>query len=243
MANKFKRLLAKLFAKFVPQAVYEQLKINYAEKEDYSQVYFSQEGEEIILRRFFNYSNTGFFVDVGAHHPKRFSNTFVLYKMGWRGINIDALPGSMHSFNEMRPGDINIEAAIADKSETILYYTFDEPALNTFDETKMLEIVKNTSYKLTAKLEIKTTTLAQVLDENIKENQPIDFFSIDVEGFDLKVLKSNNWMRYKPRVIVVEASNSDIEMISSDEIFLFLNDIGYKPFAKTFKSVFYHLTN
>jgi FkbM family methyltransferase len=239
MVNKFKRLLAQLFAKFVPQAVYEQLKVNYSEKEDYSQVYFSQEGEEIVLRRFFNYSNTGFFVDIGAHHPKRFSNTFVLYKMGWRGVNIDALPGSMDIFNQIRPNDINIEAAISDKTETLLYYTFNEPALNTFDESKMLEIVKNTSYQLTAKLEIKTTTLAQVLDIHLKENQKIDFFSIDVEGLDLKVLKSNNWIKYKPKVIVIESTNSDINSLQFDEIAIFLHKLGYAPFAKTFKSTFY----
>jgi FkbM family methyltransferase len=239
MLNKFKRQLAKLFAKFVPQAVFEQLKINYAEKEDFSQVYFSQEGEEIILRRFFNYSNTGFFVDVGAHHPKRFSNTFVLYKLGWRGINIDAMPGSMDSFNKIRPGDINIEAAISDKSETRQYFTFNEPALNTFDKNKMIEIVKNTNYKLTDKLEIKTTTLAQVLDVHIKENQKIDFFSIDVEGLDLKVLKSNNWIKYKPKVIVIESGLPYLDSFNSDEVSIYLDKLGYKPFAKTFKSVFY----
>jgi len=47
---------------------------------------YSQEGEDMILRRIFERQSTGFYVDVGAHHPKRFSNTYFFYKKGWSGI-------------------------------------------------------------------------------------------------------------------------------------------------------------
>ena len=65
---------------------------------------YSQEGEDMVLRSFFegqkNYK--GFFVDVGAHHPYRFSNTLHFYKKGWRGINIDPQPG-MQALGEGHP--------------------------------------------------------------------------------------------------------------------------------------------
>ena len=54
----------------------------------------------------------GFYVDVGAHHPYRYSNTCFFYKQGWHGINIDAMPGSMVSFENSRPRDINLESGI-----------------------------------------------------------------------------------------------------------------------------------
>lgn len=239
MINNFKLKLAKFLSKFVPQAVYEQVKLNYAAKEDYGQIYYAQEGEEIILRRFFNYKNTGFFVDIGAHHPMRFSNTYTLYKMGWRGINIDVTPGSMLEFNRLRKEDINIEAGISDENEILNFYCFDEPALNTFDEKKAQQIINNSPYKLVSKQKIKTTTLNDILSKNIKPSTQIDFFTIDAEGYDLKVLKSNDWSRFKPKVIVVESSFIDISSLNSDEIFVYLDNKGYKPFAKTFKSVFY----
>src|SRR4051794_14772116 len=66
---------------------------------------YSQEGEDMILRRFFEEHGKGFYVDVGAHHPKRFSNTYSFYKQGWSGINIDAMPGSMARFRRVRPRD------------------------------------------------------------------------------------------------------------------------------------------
>lgn len=53
---------------------------------------WSQEGEDQVLRRIFEKQAFGFYVDVGAHHPKRFLNTYVFYKSGWRGINIHAMP-------------------------------------------------------------------------------------------------------------------------------------------------------
>jgi len=95
---------------------------------------FSQEGEDMILQRIFSGKNDGFFVDVGAHHPTRFSNTYLFYLKGWRGINIDAAPGSMTAFRKVRPADINIECPVSDKSDIATFYIFNEPALNTFSE-------------------------------------------------------------------------------------------------------------
>ena len=80
---------------------------------------YSQEGEDIILARIFGKQQNGFYVDVGAHHPYRFSNTYFFYKRGWKGINIDAMPGSMKIFNKYRPRDKNIEAGISDTKKKI----------------------------------------------------------------------------------------------------------------------------
>ncbi len=82
---------------------------------------YSQEGEDMVLRRLFEQKTVGYYVDVGAHHPKRFSNTYYFYKRGWRGINIDAMPGSMKLFNKMRPRDINVEIPVSSGEGEILY--------------------------------------------------------------------------------------------------------------------------
>ncbi|AFZ46692.1 hypothetical protein Cyast_0718 [Cyanobacterium stanieri PCC 7202] len=100
----------------------------------YHQLSFSQEGEDRILNRFFERQEKGFYVDVGAHHPQRFSNTYLFYLKGWRGINIDPLPGSMEKFNQLRSNDINLELAISNQNESLTYYQFNEPALNGFSE-------------------------------------------------------------------------------------------------------------
>src|SRR5690348_6806843 len=74
---------------------------------------YSQQGEDLILRILFSHVDRGFFVDVGAFEPRQFSNTYFFYRRGWRGINIDATPGTVSAFNKLRPRDINVEAAVA----------------------------------------------------------------------------------------------------------------------------------
>ena len=113
---------------------------------------YSIEGEDIILRRILGEKKTvGFYIDVGAHHPKRFSNTYHFYKEGWRGINIDAMPGSMKLFRKIRPRDTNLEFAISNKRQNLIYYRFNEPALNSFSKTLSIERKKKKNTKLLMK--------------------------------------------------------------------------------------------
>src|ERR1700690_3428270 len=98
----------------------------------YSQKSYSQEGEDLLLDRFVAHIPSGFYVDVGAHHPKRVSNTYLLKCKGWHGLNIDANPGSMRLFKQIRPRDINVEAAVSSTPQELTYYSFNDPALNTF---------------------------------------------------------------------------------------------------------------
>lgn len=98
-----------MFEKWLPKRVVRHL-INFKNNYLYgfSTRSYSQEGEDMILRRIFGSQTSGFYIDVGAHHPKRFSNTYFFYKKGWAGINIDAMPGSMKAFQKVRYRDIEI---------------------------------------------------------------------------------------------------------------------------------------
>jgi FkbM family methyltransferase len=241
MWKEFKKGLASLLAKFVPRAVLEQSKYLKHTSNDFAQTYYSQEGEEIILRRYFHGRNTGFFVDIGAHHPQKFSNTYKLYQLGWRGVNIDATPKSMEIFNLIRPNDINLEYAISDVEKELTFYEFDEGALNTFSKEKVDEILSETNFKLKNTIKLKTVKLERILDNHLPKSVKIDFFSIDAEGFDLNILKGNNWNKYKPEVIVVETNTVELTELKNDELVLYLTDIGYEPFAKTFKTLFFKI--
>lgn len=69
---------------------------------------YSQEGEDVVLRRLFDSQPSGFYVDIGAHHPVRLSNRYYFYRCGWRGLSVDAAPGSMEMFRRLRPRDIAV---------------------------------------------------------------------------------------------------------------------------------------
>lgn len=208
----------------------------------YQNFSFAQEGEDLVLKRIFGLQDRGFYIDVGAHHPQRFSNTYLFYLQGWRGINIDAMPGSMAKFKELRPGDISIETAISDSSEELTYYIFNEPALNTFSESISAAKDGLRGYKIIEQVEIKTHKLSDILDMYLPEGQKIDFLSIDVEGLDHQVLLSNNWSKYKPIVILVEELSMPLEvLVQQSSTYHFLRKQGYQLFAKTFNTSFYKL--
>jgi FkbM family methyltransferase len=221
---------------FVPSSVYTNSK--YA----FHKISFSQDGEDIVIAELFKDKLEGFYVDVGAHHPQRFSNTYYFYLKGWSGINIDAMPGSMKIFDDLRSRDINLEIPISDKSEILTYYEFDEPALNSFSLPLSQERIKTSSYKIIAETQLKTQTLAEVLDKHLPPEQKIDFLSIDVEGLDYQVMSSNNWDKYKPKVILVEDLElSSLKNINTSKVCLFLEQRGYVLLAKTMRTLIFKL--
>lgn len=202
-----------------------------------AQLCYSQEGESLILERLFHSQAPGFYVDVGAHHPKRFSNTYALYKRGWRGINIDPTPGLKEMFNAVRPDDLFIDAAVLTEEGLREFHMFHEPALNTFSKA-LAEEYQHAGNKLAELRPIRTRRLSTVLDE-CKIDHPIDLMSIDVEGHELDVLQSNDWATYRPRVLLVEILAFDLSRPDANAVHNFMLERGYALFAKTYNTVFY----
>lgn len=206
----------------------------------YAKKTFSQIGEDRIIEQFFENKDSGFYVDIGAHHPYRWSNTYLMYRKGWCGINIDAMPGSMKRFSRARPRDINLEIPISDTEADLDFYIFNEPALNSFSENLSKDREnKNHSWKIVDTKKLKTSTLAAVLDKFLPNKTRIDFLNVDVEGFDLKVLKSNNWEKYIPTLIIVEILDTRIEHIPRCAIGEYLMSMGYEVHAKLQSSVIF----
>jgi len=233
-------VLKQIAKTILPQNVIEKLNIikkNYFD--GYALKSYSQEGEDMILRRLFEKQKKGFYVDVGAHNPKRFSNTFFFYKNGWRGINIDAMPNSMCLFNKIRPRDINIEIPISDKKQKLNYYMFNEPALNTFSKEIADKRADKNDYKIISEKEMETSTLEEIFKKYLPYSQEIDFMSIDVEGLDLQVLKSNNWKQFRPKFVLVEILGSSIKDIANSKEYKYLSEFEYEIFAKTVNTVIF----
>lgn len=201
---------------------------------------YAQEGEDMIINRFFEHKKKGFYVDVGAHHPFRFSNTCFFYKKGWTGINIDPLPSAAPLFNKYRKRDVNIQKGVSLKEEPLLYYAFTEPAYNTFNEAKANEYL---NAKLVSpdvrKIKIDTVPLRKILDEHVAPGTTIDFLTIDTEGLEMEVLMSNDWDKYQPTIIILESHIIEIEKYLNSELDLFMKNLGYTLVAKSYYSYFY----
>ncbi len=171
---------------------------------------------------------------MGCQHPIKNNNTYLLYRKGWSGINVDLDQKNIELFISARPKDFNVNIAISDKvGDADLFFYHDKSPINTINEN-----VKNFQKAQVQKIKkIQTTTLNNVIKESPFKNSQIDFLSIDVEGHELNVLRSFDFLRYKPKVIVVEfldltvnnleIKNLDINKVLNSEIYSLLKDHNY----------------
>jgi len=202
--------------------------------------YYSESGEDVVLSRIFSKQEHGFYVDVGAYHPKQYSNTYLLYKKGWKGINIDANPDSIKIFKWSRPSDINLNLGISNIRKEIPYYRYSNAGCNTFDEAQAKNLENKDWISLIDKSNVSCFPLSEVLEKNIQNsNQEIDLLSVDIEGLDLEAIESNDWEKFRPKVIVIEGHGFDPNNPDEYKIHTFLKSKGYSLYAFTGLSLIY----
>jgi FkbM family methyltransferase len=174
-------------------------------------VSYAQNREDIILSSFFEGVKEGFYVDVGANHPDILSITKFFYDKGWHGINIEPNAQLHKLIQQQRPRDINLNVGAADKpGELVLreypggdgLSTFSKEAQDLYQEKSSI-YRKNTRRYEDRKVAVKP--LKQIFEEN--EVGTINFMTIDVEGFEYNVIKGNDWSKYRPQVICIEANH------------------------------------
>jgi FkbM family methyltransferase len=201
---------------------------------EYAREAYSQEGEDLILLRLIGEKPNGFYVDVGAHHPVRFSNTYLFYRMGWHGVNIDPMPGVKELFDRYRPRDINLEVGISDSPGEMTYFMFNEPALNGFDAGLSNRRERDSKdYRIIETRVLPTLPLSEILCLHVSARVEIDFLSVDCEGLDYRVLSSNDWSRFRPRYVLAEILDFDLDSPSNSRILTLLSGVGYRMIAKT----------
>jgi FkbM family methyltransferase len=199
---------------------------------------YAQEGEDLILSDHLP-SAPGFYIDVGAHHPYRFSNTRLLYKKGWRGINIDPDPSAISLFNVFRPEDRNILAAIGTTEGEENLLIFDEAALNTLNDSRARELEETTRYRVVSVQKVSVLPLTKIVPPHFSADN-FCLLNIDVEGRELDVLRSNDWSVFQPQLVVCEI-HSEIDELDKNEVHQFLTNLGYRLVGKTNRNGIYKL--
>lgn len=199
----------------------------------------SLEGEDLLIDRFFNYQSSGLYIDIGANHPVKYNNTYLFYRRGWRGINVDADKKIVAMLKKFRPKDTNLYSSVGNSRKPRKFYEFYEPALNTHS-TKLAKSYEAAGYGL-KRVEIRSAIkLSAILRKHLHPSSTIDFINLDVEGDELSVLKSNEWSKYRPRLWVIEDLNSkSLPMAISSPITKFMKSVNYTLAMKTFTNLFF----
>ena len=194
---------------------------------------YSQTGEDKLIEKFLPESE-GFYLDVGAGRPIRGSNSFAFYLKGWTGICVDPLSINERLFNVLRNRDQFLRILVGQKGHDVDFWEFDPYEYSTTQKSVASRVLNNQSIRLINHTKLQVTSLAEIAPE-ISPQQPA-FLSIDTEGNDLEVLKSNDWNSFRPRVICVEAWEAST---LKSEIGEFLNGKNYLKRASTSLSDIY----
>ena len=195
---------------------------------------FSLTSVDLLVSYIFKNQKKGYYIDVGCNHPVFSNNTYLLYKKGWRGINIDLDKKCIDLFNTFRKKDFNLEAAVSDNFEEVdLFFYHDKSAINTINK-KIISFQKQKPKEIKR---IKTKTLNSILEQSPFINKQIDFLSIDVEGNELNVIKGLNLKKYSPKIVVIEfldlslktieIKNFNIQNIINSEIYKYMVSNDY----------------
>ncbi|PLX13850.1 MAG: hypothetical protein C0594_00755 [Marinilabiliales bacterium] len=190
-------------------------------------LYFSQTGEDQIINYYMEEVfkvKTGFYVDIGCYHPVQLSNTYFFYLKGWNGICIDLNTNLKDIWNKKRPNDIFLNEVISDSNEEVEIYHFEPQAVTTIDKHFLEEWSKHYTHVETRKT--KTKRLDQILEEHNKNNKPIDFMTIDVEGHELNVLQSLSINQIRPKLIITESHDSKPE--AKNKLYDFLAENNFR---------------
>ena len=196
----------------------------------YQKKSYSFNGVDLIIDYIFKSKKNGFYLDVGSQHPISNNNTYILFKKGWRGINIDLDKKNIDLFNIVRPKDINLNYAISDiEKEVDLFYYHESSPINTLS--------KNVSDFQKAKVskvkKVQTKILNNILLEINLEDR-IDYMNIDVEGYEEQVLKGFDIKKYKPYVVSIEYLDLKMNKLEfrNNDINNLLNSNLYKFFIQ-----------
>lgn len=164
---------------------------------------FAQNAEDVMLARLFPGKTDGFYIDVGAADPVEHSVTKHFSDRGWRGVNVEPIKAYCDRLAEARPRDICLPIALGDCRETRTFFNISNQYLSTLDPAAAAQGVAAGGVLVEEAVEVRT--LADICQEHVGQTV-IDFLKIDVEGWEEQVIRGGDWARYRPRVVLVEAT-------------------------------------
>jgi FkbM family methyltransferase len=192
-----------------------------------AQIHLSQTGEDLVIQHLIDtYLGPGTltYADVGCNDPVRISSSYLLYLRGHSGIAIDMNHSYAARFRAERPNDIFVNAAVSDQARTATRHDFSVDEVSTIDEKQALMWDKH--WIRTRSSSVQTTTLSRILAEKLGDRS-LDLLLMDIEGHERQALEGADLANYRPRIIVCEIHDLDLESSSDDEIVAMLRLHGY----------------
>ena len=178
-------------------------------------------GEDAVLRAYLPETRGGF-LDIGGGSPKSGSNTFFLYKRGWKGTVIDPLLRNQNLFRKQRPNDDFILGLVSSLNQPVPIYEYEDYQLSHSNEELHLKLRDRGLTPIN--LEYFDPIRISDLNLSVVAQDPF-LLSIDVESHEKSVLDTIDWEIFQPRVICIEEWDFKVEKPS--DIWHFMTSKSY----------------
>ncbi|UGS38806.1 FkbM family methyltransferase [Capillimicrobium parvum] len=196
---------------------------------------YSQVGEDLQIAYFIGRGADVRYIDVGCLWPVQHSNSYYFYERGGSGLCIDPNPTVGDEYRETRPRDVFVNCGIGAEAGMMTYVMHENPVFNTFSTQRAAEVARKAEKRpggrtMTGTVEVAIKPLAQVVAETgfaERVEGRVDFLSIDVEGFELDVIRGFDFGVLRPKLIVTEHLRGKADAVEDAEIVKVMAGHGY----------------
>lgn len=188
---------------------------------------YSQFGEDLYVLQYFAQKYEGTYLDVGANHPFKLSNTYLLYRCGWRGVTIEPIVHLYDLHRRWRPEDMHVNGGVSIGLGSMTFFELFPKVLSTFDRAVAENLVKRGEAFIRREVPVGVFPLQDICDRYLGKRE-IDLLSLDTEGFDLDALRSLDWSRTRPKLIVCEMYGLGEAKSDAEAITALLAEQGYR---------------
>ncbi|UMG93048.1 FkbM family methyltransferase [Nocardioides sp. TF02-7] len=190
---------------------------------------YSQFGEDIVAWNALRNATPGFYVDVGAHHPIKLSNTARMHLEGWDGINVEPRADAIELFERHRPRATNLRLAIHNELDVVTLHKFRGGRIDTViaDRARMLANSKDA----VGAEDVPAMSLDRLFEEHVPAGTRVNYLSVDIEGYDREAILAFDLDRHRPDVVCIELHDFDPLALGSNPVVRHFKDAGYHPFA------------